>query len=63
MALQRGYEIAGGSLMIAFDAGMQEWRFVAQALSKRSGAPISILSAELTAFEGIESFQLSHARN
>jgi putative Mg2+ transporter-C (MgtC) family protein len=63
MALQRGYEIAGGSLMIGSDGGQQEWRFVAIALSKRSGAPMSVLSAELAAFDGIHSFQLSHARN
>jgi putative Mg2+ transporter-C (MgtC) family protein len=63
MALERGYEIAGGSLMIACDHGQQEWRFVAIALGKRSGAPLSALSAELNAFEGIASFQLTHARN
>ena len=63
VALSRGYEIAGGSLMIASDAGMQEWRFVAIALSKRSGATLAELSAELAAFDGIHSFQLSHARN
>ena len=33
MALMRGYEIAGGSLMISSDHGRQEWRFVAIALS------------------------------
>ncbi len=63
IALSRGYEIAGGSLMIGSESGMQEWRFVALALSKRSGATLSELSAELTAFDGIDSFQLSHARN
>jgi putative Mg2+ transporter-C (MgtC) family protein len=63
MAAQRGYEIAGGSLMIGSDGGMQEWRFVAIAFSKRSGATMSILSAELAEFEGIHSFQLTHARN
>jgi putative Mg2+ transporter-C (MgtC) family protein len=63
MAAQRGYEIAGGSLMIGSDGGQQEWRFVAIAFSKRSGAPMSVLSAELAEFEGIHSFQLTHARN
>ncbi|WP_317204768.1 MgtC/SapB family protein [Janthinobacterium sp.] len=63
IALSRGYEIAGGSLMIGSEAGLQEWRFVAIALSKHSGATLSELSAELTAFDGIEGFQLSHARN
>lgn len=63
MALARGYEIAGGSLMIGSDAGMQEWRFVAIALSKRSGASLAMVAAELAVFDGIDSFQLSHARN
>jgi putative Mg2+ transporter-C (MgtC) family protein len=63
MAAQRGYEIASGSLMIGSEGGMQEWRFVAIAFSKRSGAPMSVLSAELAEFDGIHSFQLTHARN
>ena len=63
IALEHGYEIAGGSLAIASECGMQEWRFVALALSKHSGAPMSVMSAELTAFPGIDSFQLTHARN
>lgn len=63
MALQRGYEIAGGSMMIGSEDGMQEWRFVAIALNKHTGAPMAVLSAELAEFEGIHSFQLTHARN
>jgi putative Mg2+ transporter-C (MgtC) family protein len=63
MALARGYEIASGSLMIGSEQGKQEWRFVAIALGKHSGAPLSVLSAELSAFDGIDGFQLTHARN
>jgi len=63
MALQRGYEIAGGSLMISCDDGAQEWRFVAIALNKRSGSSMAEVSVELAEFEGIQSFQLTHARN
>lgn len=63
IALKRGYEIAGGSMMISSDKGMQEWRFVAIALSKRSGASMSELAKEMAAFDGLEGFQLSHARN
>ncbi|GAB3402361.1 MgtC/SapB family protein [Massilia agilis] len=63
IALERGYEIAGGSLTISGDVGGQEWRFVALALSRKSGAPLSELADELAAFEGIDGFQLSHARN
>jgi putative Mg2+ transporter-C (MgtC) family protein len=63
IALERGYEIAGGSLTIGSDKGQQEWRFVALALSKKSGAPLSDLATELNNFAGIASFQISHARN
>jgi len=63
VALERGYEIAGGTLTIGGTAGEQEWRFVALALSRKSGVPLSLLAAELAKFDGINSFQLSHARN
>ncbi|NNG25053.1 MgtC/SapB family protein [Telluria aromaticivorans] len=62
-ALERGYEIAGSSLTISSEKGRQEWRFVALALSRKSGAPLSELADQLAAFEGLEAFQLSHARN
>ena len=61
--LERGYEVAGGSLMIGSDGGLQEWRFVALALSKRSGSTLPELAAELSVFLGIDSFKVSHARN
>jgi putative Mg2+ transporter-C (MgtC) family protein len=63
IALERGYEIAGGSITIGSDATGQEWRFVALALSKHSGAPLSALATELAVFEGIDAFLLSPARN
>jgi putative Mg2+ transporter-C (MgtC) family protein len=63
LALEHGYEIASGSLNIGSENGGQEWRFVALALSRHSGAPLSELAKELAAFEGIDGFQLSHARN
>jgi putative Mg2+ transporter-C (MgtC) family protein len=62
-ALKRGYEIAGGSIAIAYRAGKPEWRFVAVALSKGASSPLSELAAELAGFEGVENFSLSHARN
>lgn len=61
-ALERGYEIAGGTIAISFQDGQPEWRFVAVALGKRS-APISELAGELTRFEGVENYSLNHARN
>lgn len=62
-ALERGYSLASGSLSIAYSEGMAEWRFVAVALGKGSGAPIAVLAEELAGFDGVESFKLSHARN
>src|SRR5690242_10603061 len=62
-ARERGYEIAGGSLSISFADGRPEWRFVAVAMAKGSGAALSELATELTSFEGVENFHLSHARN
>ncbi len=62
-ALERGYEIAGSSLTISSEEGRQEWRFVALALSRKSGAPLSELADQLAAFDGLEAFQVSHARN
>lgn len=62
-ALERGYDIAGGTIAINFFNGRPEWRFVAIGLDKDKVAKISDLARELTAFEGVESFQLSHARN
>jgi len=63
MASERGYEIAGGSLMIALEGGRMEWRFVALAHSKRSGAPLGTLAAEMAHYEGVDGFQVTHARN
>jgi putative Mg2+ transporter-C (MgtC) family protein len=63
MAFERGYELARGSISIAYNDGRPEWRFVAMALSTGRAAPLSELAAELARFEGVENFGLSHARN
>jgi putative Mg2+ transporter-C (MgtC) family protein len=62
-ALMRGYELAGGSLTIDSDKGCQEWRFVALALANHAGATLPSLAKELSTFEGVDGFSLSHARN
>lgn len=62
-AEKRGYEIAGGSISITVENGKTEWHFVAVAFNKSSGAPISELAREMSLFEGLDGFQLSHARN
>lgn len=63
VALEHGYEIAPGSFTIAFNDGRAEWRFVAIALGRRLGSSLTQIAAELTRFEGVENFHLSHARN
>lgn len=62
-ALKHGYEIASGSLSINFKDDMPEWKFVAIALGKGKGAPMTDLAQELTNYEGVENFFLSPARN
>ncbi len=62
-ALSRGYEITNGSIAVKCTAGKPEWHFVAAALGRHNEAKLTDLAAELRKFDGIESFQLSHARN
>jgi putative Mg2+ transporter-C (MgtC) family protein len=62
-ALAQGYEVANGSLSVNFKDGMPEWKFVAIALGKGKGAPMTELARELTNADGVENFFLSHARN
>jgi len=61
--LKNGYEVAGGSIVIGLHDGKMDWQFVAVAFDKMSGARISELSQELAGVDGIDSFQISHARN
>ena len=63
LALERGYEIAWGSIAISFQDGRSEWRFVAVALNKSSASTVAELAHELTLFDGVDNFNLSHARN
>jgi putative Mg2+ transporter-C (MgtC) family protein len=63
VALERGYEIATGSFSIAYDNGHPEWRFVAVSLGKGKSATLAMLGDELSRFEGVEKYHLSHARN
>jgi putative Mg2+ transporter-C (MgtC) family protein len=63
ITLERGYEIAGGTITITSDGDQAKWHFVAVALSRASGKPLAELARELTAFEEVEGFHLSYARN
>ena len=62
-ALERGYEIATGSIAVKCCDGKAEWHFTAAALGRHNEAKLTELASELRKFEGLESFQLSHARN
>ncbi|OWW18854.1 MgtC/SapB family protein [Noviherbaspirillum denitrificans] len=61
--LKNGYELAGGSIVVGLHEGKMEWQFVAVAFNRTSGTRISALSRDLVELEGVDSFQLSHARN
>jgi putative Mg2+ transporter-C (MgtC) family protein len=63
MALKRGYEIAGGSIVISLKDGHAEWRFVAVARNRQTMVPISELAGEMSRFEGVIGFNLAYARN
>ncbi|HTD04962.1 MgtC/SapB family protein [Undibacterium sp.] len=63
VALERGYEIAGGTLAISVREGKAEWRFVAVALNRKLAWSLSALSNELATFPGVDFFQMTHARN
>ena len=62
-AYKRGYDIAEGSLAINFKDGQPEWHFVAITHGRKKGAPMAELAQEMTNFEGVENYFLSHARN
>ena len=60
---ENGYEIAGGSMKISSSDGRQEWQFVAVSLLGQRQSSLAELAAKLEAHEGVERYQLSHARN
>jgi len=63
MALRRGYEVASGSFSIRYADGQPEWSFIAVALGRSRAASLTELSQELSALEGVHTYQLEHARN
>lgn len=60
---ERGYQLATGSMAIGGEDSMIRWHFVVIALTKSSGRPLPDIGHDLAMLEGVESFQLSHARN
>jgi putative Mg2+ transporter-C (MgtC) family protein len=63
MARELGYEIARGSFAISEREGRHEWRFVAVSKGKHKGGSLINVSNYLSTVSGIESYQISHARN
>ena len=63
VARRWGYEVAAESLAIQQENGHVEWRFVAVAVSKRTAASVGNLARDLMGLPGVESYQLSPARN
>jgi len=63
VALECGYEIAGGSLTISSQNKHARWYFVAVALDSKKGTSVSELARMMNGYEGVESFELTHCRN
>ena len=61
--IERGYEIADGSLSITMKDGQAEWHFVANCASKSKHAPLAELAQLLGGDARVDSFQLAHTRN
>jgi putative Mg2+ transporter-C (MgtC) family protein len=63
MAHDIGYSLAGGTFQIQQALGRQEWRFVAIAQRKSRNMAVSTMAARFGALDGVEEFQIAHARN
>jgi putative Mg2+ transporter-C (MgtC) family protein len=58
-----GYEIAQGTFAISHQSDQTDWRFVAVAYGRSKTLPLIAFSRSLAELEGVECFQLTHARN
>lgn len=63
MAHRLGYDIAKGSLAIFVENDQAEWRFVAISRGRKMATPLFEIARALSDFEGLESYQMAHARN
>ncbi len=63
LAQERGYFIARGSFSVTYENKQTQWQFVAVALDGRRSASLLELASELRQLDGIDKFQISHARN
>ena len=60
---QRGCRVANGSFSVRFDSGRHAWRFVAVEVDRRRVCSMTQLSHDLSDLEGLEAFEIGHARN
>ena len=60
---KNGYSIAKGSFTISKRDQQHEWRFVVVSMGKKKGGSLTNLGKSLATTEGVDSFNLSHARN
>ncbi|HSB97281.1 MAG TPA: MgtC/SapB family protein [Spongiibacteraceae bacterium] len=63
IARERGYVIANGSFLVRYDARQLEWQFVAVAINGQHSTSLTRMADELAQLDGVERFQMSHARN
>jgi putative Mg2+ transporter-C (MgtC) family protein len=61
--LELDYEIAKGSFSVNVNNGKEEWRFSAVELLKHTGYSIPSISRHMRKIDGMESLQISFARN
>jgi putative Mg2+ transporter-C (MgtC) family protein len=59
----QGYELAKGSFSITQLDGRSEWRFVAVSAGRRKGGTLVKLSESLKKAQGVQDFNIAHARN
>jgi putative Mg2+ transporter-C (MgtC) family protein len=63
VAQERGYQLAPGSLGIRMVGGRMEWRYVAVDMENGKAIGLDTLASELATFDGVQEFEISHARN
>ena len=59
----QGYDLAANSFSVGVRGDSHEWRFVAVSRGRQLAAPLMELSQAINLAEGIESCNISHARN
>jgi putative Mg2+ transporter-C (MgtC) family protein len=62
-ALKHGYEIAGGTIIMAFENGAYQWRFIAVALSRAATGTLSEFANAIGRYPQVQGFHVAYARN